>query len=82
MTLGRLGRTREAVDQMLRVVDLAPRNAKAHERLAIWYYYAGDDDDAWRHVDAARELGLEPPGQFIALLEARSPATRRPAAAD
>lgn len=82
LTLGRLRRNPQAIDEMVRVVQLDPRHAEAHERLAIWYYYTGDADGAWRHVDAARHLGLEPPGQFIALLEAQSPSARRPSTVD
>lgn len=71
--LAQLGRRSEAIPEMLRVLELDPTLAKAHERLAIWYYYEDDPDAAWRHVQAARDLGLEPPPQFIALLEAQLP---------
>jgi tetratricopeptide (TPR) repeat protein len=77
MSLARDGRYTEAIEQMGPVLDLDPGRAEAHERLAIWHYYAGDADAAWRHVAAARELGREPPAQFLVLLEARSP--HRPA---
>jgi tetratricopeptide (TPR) repeat protein len=71
--LARLNRRGEAIPEMLRVVELDPRHAAAHERLAIWYYYDGEATAAWRHVHAARDLGREPPPQFIALLEAQAP---------
>jgi len=71
--LARLGRRSEAIPEMQRLLELDPLNAQAHERLAIWYYYDEDLDAAWRHVHAARELGLQPPPQFIALLEAQMP---------
>lgn len=77
MSLARDGRYPQAIEQMEPVLALDPGRAQAHERLAIWHYYAGDTDAAWRHVVAARNLGLEPPGQFVALLEAHS--ARRPA---
>jgi Flp pilus assembly protein TadD len=75
--LGRLNRRDEAVTEMLRVIELDPDHAEAHERLAIWYYYGGDAAVAWQHVKAARELGREPPPQFMALLEAQMPEPRR-----
>ena len=78
--LGRLNRRDEAVTEMLRVVELDPNHAEAHERLAIWYYYGGDAAVAWQHVDAARDLGREPPPQFMALLEAQMPEPRRQSA--
>ena len=80
MTLARLGRLDEAIDQMQLAVELDPANADAHQRLAIWYYYLDDTDIAWQHVRASRELGQEPPGQFIALLEAK--ARQRPSIAN
>ncbi len=73
MTLARLGRFDEAIEQMQQVVELDPADADAHGRLAIWYYYLDDTDASWQHVRASRDLGREPPGQFIALLEAKSP---------
>lgn len=68
-TLARLGRHAEAIDEMLVVVDLDPTRGDAHERLAIWSYYAGDRDAARRHADAAENLGRTLPPQFVALLE-------------
>ena len=70
--LDRAGQRDAAIAQMQRVLELDPRRAEAHERLAIWYYYTGDAAAAWRHVDAARDLGHEPPPQFLALLESQS----------
>jgi Flp pilus assembly protein TadD len=71
--LARLGRRSEAIPEMERVLELDPQNARAHERLAIWYYYEEDPETAWQHVHAARDLGRPPPPQFIALLEAQMP---------
>ncbi len=73
MTLARLGRFDEAIKQMQRVVELDPADADGHGRLAIWHYYLDNTDASWQHVRASRDLGQEPPGQFIALLEAKSP---------
>ncbi len=72
MTLARLGRFEDAIDQMLLAVELDPANTLAHQRLAIWYYYLDDTDTAWQHVLVSRDLGQALPGQFIALLEAKS----------
>jgi tetratricopeptide (TPR) repeat protein len=80
--LGRLNRRAEAVTEMLRVVELDPIHAEAHERLAIWYYYVGDAAVAWQHVGVARDLGREPPPQFLALLETQMPEPRRLSAPD
>ncbi|MHC4082509.1 MAG: tetratricopeptide repeat protein [Planctomycetota bacterium] len=77
LALARLDRRDEAIAEMLRVLQLDPQHAPAHERLAIWYYYGGDVDSSWQHVHAARDLGREPPPQFIALLETQSPEPRR-----
>ncbi len=79
MTLARLGQLDEAITQMNRVVEIDAEHSGAHERLAIWYYYLDDTPASWRHVRAARDLGREPPGQFIANLQAKTP-SRLPAA--
>ncbi len=71
--LARLDRRDEAITEMLRVLELDPQHARAHERLAIWSYYIGDAATAWRHVHAARDLAREPPPQFITLLETQMP---------
>ncbi len=71
--LWRLGRRPKAIEQMQALVKIDPRHAMAHERLAIWHYYAGDGAAAWEHVRFARELGRQPPPQFLTLLEARMP---------
>jgi tetratricopeptide (TPR) repeat protein len=73
MALWMMGESDQAILEMEEVVAQDPQRAEAHERLAIWNYYGGDDAAAWRHVHAARGLGHEMPGQFIALLEARTP---------
>lgn len=79
MTLARLGQLDEAITEMNRVVEIDAGHSGAHERLAIWYYYLDDTPASWRHVRAARDLGREPPGQFIANLQAKTPG-RRPVA--
>jgi tetratricopeptide (TPR) repeat protein len=82
LALARLNRPADAIREMHRVLELDPQHAQAHERLAIWYYYEGDPAAAWRHVRAARDLGHEPPPQFIHILEARTPQPRRPSGTD
>ncbi len=78
MASARLGQLDDAIAQMQRAVELDTGYAAAHERLAIWHYYLGDTGASWQHVQAARDLGREPPGQFIVRLEAKT-TTRRPA---
>jgi len=79
MTLARLGQLDEAITEMQRVVEIDDRHSGAHERMAIWYYYLDDTPASWRHVQAARDLGREPPDQFIVNLQAKTPG-RPPAA--
>ncbi len=69
-TLSRLGRRAEAIAAMEEVIELDPGRGPAHERLAIWSWYAGDAEAARRHAQAARELGHELPPQFTTLLRA------------
>jgi len=78
MASARLGRLDDAIVQMQLALELDARHAAAHERLAIWHYYLDDIEMSWQHVQAARDLGREPPGQFLARLVAKTP-TRRPA---
>lgn len=78
MASARLGRLDDAIAQMQLALELDPRHAAAHERLAIWHYYLDDIETSWGHVQATRDLGREPPGQFVARLVAKTP-TRRPA---
>ncbi len=78
MASARLGQFDDAIAQMQRAVELDAGHAAAHERLAIWHYYLDDTVTSWQHVQAARDLGREPPSQFIAGLEAKTP-DRRPA---
>jgi hypothetical protein len=58
---------------MLTLVERAPDHSAAHERLAIWYYYADQAALAWQHVHSAEALGHAMPPQFIALLKSRAP---------
>jgi hypothetical protein len=48
-------------------------HAGAHERLAVWHYYTGDHEAAWRHLHRAEELGQPVPGQLASLLEQQMP---------
>lgn len=68
MTGDRVG----ATQQMNLLVANNPDHAEAHERLAIWSYYADDVEAAWAHTRAAQQLGHEMPGQFVALLEKKT----------
>ena len=77
-TLSGMGQRQEAIEQMRLVLETDPGNAAAHERLAIWYYYEHDAVAAWRHVHAARDLGREPPPQFLARLHGQMPEPQRP----
>ncbi|MHC5024380.1 MAG: tetratricopeptide repeat protein [Planctomycetota bacterium] len=66
--LARTGRRAEAIDAMEGVLALDPDNGLAHERLAVWNYYAGDLERARAHVRAAEAAGQPVPPQFIELL--------------
>ena len=68
-SLARVPRRPEAIEAMNEVLALDPANGRAHERLAIWHYYEGDLETAWRHVHAARDVDQALPPQFIVLLE-------------
>jgi len=63
----------EAVAEMETATRLDPGHGRAHERLAIWEYYRGNDEAAWDHVRSARAAGQPLPPQFINLLTARTP---------
>lgn len=73
LTLARDGQDDEAIETMNAALAIDPDNGFAHERLAIWHYYAGHDDAAWEHVRQARRVGHPVPPQFVTLLERRSP---------
>ncbi len=69
--LARATRQDEAIAEMDAVLELDPDYAPAHERLAIWHYYAGDYSTSWDHVHAARSVGHTMPPQFINLLQGK-----------
>lgn len=73
ITLWMNGEPAEATHQMQQVVRQQSDHALAHERLAIWSYYAGEAQAAWRHVRAAQALDHALPPQFLALLGSRMP---------
>ncbi len=77
ITLWMNGEPAEATHQMQQVVRQQPDHALAHERLAIWSYYAGEAQAAWRHVRAAQALDHALPPQFMALLGSRMPERSR-----
>jgi tetratricopeptide (TPR) repeat protein len=76
MTLWAAGRQHEAIDGMRDALAFEETFGPAHERLAVWSYYTGDYEAAWRHVDRSEELGLEIPPQLLALLRQRMPDPR------
>lgn len=76
MELSSAQRGDEAVTVMEDLLALDPAQGRAHERLAIWRYYGGDDARAWEHVRAARALGTPLPPQFLSLLAQRTPEPR------
>ncbi|MBT8485849.1 MAG: tetratricopeptide repeat protein, partial [Phycisphaerae bacterium] len=61
LTLSREGRAGEAIRTMHALLAVDPDHAVAHERLAIWHYYDGDDVAAWRHVQETRRVGHDVP---------------------
>lgn len=66
----------EAIEQMRRVLALSDDVellGAAHERIAIWSYYLGDDASAWGHVRDAEQLAHPMPPHFTALLARRTP---------
>jgi len=63
----------EAIEEMNAVLAADEDHAGAHERLAVWSYYTGDHDAAWRHLHRAEALGKEVPAQLVALLEQQAP---------
>lgn len=73
ITLWMMGERADATQQMLQVVNQQSDHALAYEKLAIWHYYAADDEAAWDFVQAALELDHEMPPQFMALLSKRTP---------
>jgi Flp pilus assembly protein TadD len=73
MSLWRASMQREAIDEMNAVVVIDDDHGPGHERLAVWSYYAGDHDTAWRHLHRAEELGNPVPAQLVALLENHAP---------
>jgi tetratricopeptide (TPR) repeat protein len=62
----------EAIDRMTELLDVDEDHAGAHERLAVWSYYAGDDTAAWEHLRRAEELGKPVPAQLVPLLKRRA----------
>ncbi len=66
-------RQAEAVAQMQSLLSLKDDYGPAHERLAVWSYYRGEHDAAWRHLHRAQELGNPVPAQLAALLAKEAP---------
>lgn len=57
-----------AMDVWRETVELMPLHGKAHERLAIGSYYAGDIESARTHAEAAEAAGERLPPQFVTLI--------------
>lgn len=72
MMLGAQGDFSQAITVMAKALELDPDRGRGHERLAVWHYYTGADDLAWKHVHLARAAGFPPPPQLVKLLEARA----------
>ncbi|MEE9130221.1 MAG: tetratricopeptide repeat protein [Phycisphaerales bacterium] len=73
ITLSMINELDSAIEHMQRVVQLDPEHGLAHERLAVWHYYAQDYAKAWQETHSAQDLGHAMPPQFLALLEAHAP---------
>ncbi len=73
MALSMVTRQQEAIVAMNQALDIDPGYGDAHERLAIWHYYAEDNAKAWHHVQEARRVDHTMPPQFIALLNKTMP---------
>ena len=71
--LARQARHDEAIAAMHDALTLDPGHGPAHERLAVWYYFADDDARAWTHVKAARAAGTPVPPQLEQMLAERTP---------
>jgi tetratricopeptide (TPR) repeat protein len=71
-TLWAATRQAEAIASMNELLALDEDHPRAHERLAVWSYYVGDDTAAWSHLERARELGEAVPAQLVPLLEQRA----------
>ncbi|MGH9322362.1 MAG: tetratricopeptide repeat protein [Vicinamibacteria bacterium] len=71
--LRREGRLPEALRSFQRALELAPDRADIHIETAVICASLGDYGSAWRHVQRARQIGLEPPGDFLAALSSRMP---------
>jgi tetratricopeptide (TPR) repeat protein len=72
-SLWAVSRQEDAIHEMNLLVTIDDLHARAHERLAVWQYYTGDYDAAWRHLHRAEELGQAVPGQLVPLLEKQMP---------
>jgi tetratricopeptide (TPR) repeat protein len=60
----------ESIETSLKVLDLEPGFAIAHNNLAIAYLEKGENDLAVKHVDKAVELGYEVAPEILKEVEA------------
>jgi folate-binding protein YgfZ len=56
--LGRLGRHREAIDRMRRLLEVDPSSVMAHSNLSLFYNQLGDIESAERHLALATRLSF------------------------
>ncbi len=72
-TFARQSRLVDAIASMSMVADRDPTCGVAHQRLAVWNYYAGHYDVALSHVSEAAALGTPAPPQLVELLRRNEP---------
>jgi folate-binding protein YgfZ len=81
--LGRLGRHREAIQQMHRLLEIDPSSVMAHSNLSLFHNHLGEIDAAERHLALATrvsfggELREDPADRAKQELEARDGDQRR-----
>lgn len=73
-SIDRLGDVPGAMEAYRHALALDAGLGRAHARLAVLSYYAGDDAGAWTHVRRAEALGDAVPAQMRRMLSARTPA--------
>lgn len=72
-TRNRMGDLDGAIEAYTRATELDATRGRAHARLAVLHYYAGDDAAAWASLRRADKLGAVVPSQFRVLLAQRTP---------
>ena len=72
-TRNRMGDLDGAIEAYTRATELDATRGRAHARLAVLHYYAGNDAAAWASLRRADKLGAVVPSQFRVLLAQRTP---------